>query len=220
MRIAVLSDTHLMGRQSLDDLGPEAGEFLATVDLILHAGDVTLPAHLGWCEQFAPVLCAQGNNDHFEHAQMREVVVVEHEGWRIGAVHDLAQYAAGEPLEALKRRVYGDTGLDILVSGDTHFERLEYAAGTLILDSASPTLAHHKSTRLGSMALIEVRREHVHAEIVPLGETPGLPNPVTAASVDFDRGGLRGATLAGAKYEADLASGFRWRGQLSRRLVP
>ncbi len=217
MRIGILSDTHLMGRATLDDLGPEAAAFLAAADLILHAGDVVLPSHLTWCEQFAPLLCARGNNDQFEHPRMSPVVVIEREGWRIGVVHDIGpEPAGGEPVAALKRRVYGDATLDILIAGDSHFERLEYLDGTLLVDSASPTLPHHHSTRLGSIALLEVTRDHVRAEIVPLGETHVLRNPVSAAAVEFDRGGLLHASLAGAT--AELAHGrFRWRGTRSGR---
>ena len=52
--------------RQLDELGPEIGDFLATADLILHAGDVTAPGVVDWCEQFAPILVAEGNNDLFE----------------------------------------------------------------------------------------------------------------------------------------------------------
>ena len=215
MRIAILSDTHLMGRATLDDLGPEAGAFLARADLILHAGDVVLPSHLTWCEQFAPLLCARGNNDEFEDPRMSPLVIIEREGWRIGVVHDIGSVPpGGEPVAELKRRVFGDAGLDIVIAGDTHFERLEYLDGTLLVDSASPTVPHHRSTRLGSMALLELTRDHVHAEIVPLGHSIGLPNPVTAAHVEFDRDRLLRASLAGAA--AELPDGqFRWRGTRS-----
>ena len=63
MRIGLLSDTHLPGAiQGLDDLGPEPANFFSTVDLILHGGDLTSPKILDWLEQFAPVICATGNN--------------------------------------------------------------------------------------------------------------------------------------------------------------
>ncbi|MEZ4554406.1 MAG: metallophosphoesterase family protein [Dehalococcoidia bacterium] len=212
MRIGVLSDTHLPSEvPTLDELGAHSAEFLASMDLIIHAGDVVLPSVLDWCAQFAPVVCAQGNHDHFHDDRMSSVVVVEHEGWRIGAVHDVE----GIPpyvntVEDLKRVVYNDTSLDILVAGDSHYERLEYRDSTLLLDSGSPIFPHHKSTRLGSMALIEVTRDGVRAEIVPLGETAERPNPCTHASMEFDRGGLMSASIGGAAQ--DLETGHvRWR---------
>ncbi|MSQ29543.1 MAG: metallophosphoesterase [Dehalococcoidia bacterium] len=217
MRIGILSDTHLIGRATLDDLSPEAAVLLSTVDLILHAGDVVLPSHLAWCEQFAPLLCARGNNDHFDDPRMAPVLSIEREGWRIGVVHDIGPIPpSAEPVSELKRRVFGDVALDILVAGDSHFERLEHVEGTLFVDSASPTLPHHKSTRLGSMALLDVTRDHVRAEIIPLGETPGLPNPVTAARIEFDRGGVLSASIGGAPA-ALLDGHFRWRGSRAGR---
>jgi uncharacterized protein len=216
MRIGILSDTHLMGRATLDDLGPEAAAFLSTVDLILHAGDVVLPSHLDWCEQFAPLLCARGNNDDFDDLRISPVVITEQFGWRIGVAHELRGIPQSSSLAAVKQRAYDDATLDILITGDSHYERLEYEDGTLLVDSASPNLPHHKSTRLGSMALLEVTRDGVHAELVPLGETAGLANPVTAAHVDFDRGGLAAASLAGTAVE--LTHGhFAWRGSGPRR---
>ena len=212
MRIGILSDTHLPADVAdLDGLGPEAAAFLASVDLIVHAGDVVLPRVLDWCAQFAPVVCAQGNHDHFEDARMSSIVVFEREGWRIGAVHDVeAVPPYVNTVEDLKRVVYRDTALDILLAGDSHYERLEYRDRTLLLDSGSPILPHHKSTRLGSMALMELTSDGVHAEIVRIGETEGRPNPVTAAHLDFDRGGLLGASVGGVAQ--DIEGGHvRWR---------
>ena len=85
MRIGLISDTHLPSLiHRLDELGPEIGEFLATVELILHGGDVTAPAVLDWCAQFAPVLVSRGNNDRFQDPRMADVQLLEVEGWRIG----------------------------------------------------------------------------------------------------------------------------------------
>lgn len=212
MRIGILSDTHLPASiADLDALGASSGQFLASVDLIIHAGDVVLPSVLDWCAQFAPVVCAQGNHDHFEDERMSSIVVLEHEGWRIGAVHDVE----GIPpyvttVEDLKRVVYKDTSLDILIAGDSHFERLEYRDATLLLDSGSPIFPHHRSTRLGSMALVDVTRDGVRAEIVTLGETPDMPNPCTPAHIEFDRGGLVSASIGGVAQECD-GGHVRWR---------
>ena len=74
MRIGILSDTHLPNViRHLDELGPEPAEFFATVDLILHGGDLTSPMVLDWLEQFAPVACTIGNNDPIVDTRCREV---------------------------------------------------------------------------------------------------------------------------------------------------
>lgn len=212
MRIGVLSDTHLPASvRDLGALGGEAAAFLASVDLILHSGDVILPSVLDWCAQFAPVRCAIGGHDMFEDERAAPVVIVEHEGWRIGMVHDVEAIPPSvNSVHQLKTIVYGDPTLDIVIAGDSHYERLEYLDGTLLLDSGSPIFPHHRSTRLGSMALIELTPGRVRAEIVVLGETPGAPNPVTPAHLEFGRDGLIAASLGGEAH--DVAGGvFRWR---------
>src|SRR6266702_407047 len=90
MRIGILSDTHLPASiPTLDGLGPHVAELLGSMDLVIHAGDVVLPSVLDWCGQFAEVVCAQGNHDHFDDPRMSPIVAIEREGWRSGVVHDV-----------------------------------------------------------------------------------------------------------------------------------
>ena len=90
MRVGVIADTHLPSLiRSMDELSSDTGEFLTTVELILHAGDVTAPSVLDWCEQFAPIYVARGNNDIFDHPSLAEGHLLEIEGWRIGLTHEL-----------------------------------------------------------------------------------------------------------------------------------
>ncbi len=175
MRIGLVTDTHLPALiRSLDDLGPEAAQFFRTVDLILHGGDVTAPSVLDWLEQFAPVLVAQGNNDEFDDPRMQPVQIVEVRGWRIGMVHNLAPET--RPVAVLRDRYFG-TDVDIMIGGHTHLERLEVREGVLLVNSGSPTLPHHKETRLGTLGLLEFDDDHLHAEVFLLGHTDGRTNP-------------------------------------------
>jgi putative phosphoesterase len=176
MRIGLIADTHLPAIvRSLDDFGPESGEFFRTVDLILHAGDVTAPLVLDWLEQFAPVLVAQGNNDEFHDPRMRPVQMLEVRGWRIGMVHNLAPET--RPVEVMRQRHFGGAELDIMIAGHTHLERLEVRDDVLIVNSGSPTLPHHKETRLGTLGLLEFDGDHLHAEVFLAGHTEGKRNP-------------------------------------------
>lgn len=212
MRIGILSDTHT-GRP-LDDLGPGPGEFLASVDLIVHTGDVTGPLVLDWMEQFGPLIVNRGNHDAFDDPRLEDVVVLEREGWRMGMAHIVLdhRHRGEERVEHLKRRGYGDSDLQILIAGDTHYERLEYENHTLIINSGSLTLPHNQTVRLGSVVLLEVTRDGVHAEIIPLGETEGLKNPTLPAHVDVERGGR----LVSASYNGqaiELSNGtLHWPG--------
>ena len=201
LRIGIISDTHLPSNiRDLDELGPETGRFLAGVDLILHSGDVVLPSVLDWCERIGPVMCSSGGHDHLTHGDERcaRVQVVEQDGWRLGMVHDIEAIPPSvHNVADLQRVAYGREDLHILVSGDSHYERIAYREGVLLLDSGSPVFPHHKSTRLGSAALIELSPGRMHAEIVVLGQTPGLPNPCTPAHITIEDGQVVSASVGG-----------------------
>lgn len=187
MRIGVIGDTHLPALfRQLDGLGPECGDFLRTVDLILHAGDVTAASVLDWLEEFAPVLAAEGNNDEFCDPRLQPVQYIDVLGWRIGMAHDLTPEA--RPLVDIWRKHF-DRPLDLMIAGHTHLERLREEDGLLLVNPGSPILPHHRETRLGTVALLEVELGCVRTEIVVLGETPARPNPGVAGSLVFSRAG-------------------------------
>ncbi len=186
MRVALLADTHLPSLiRQLDELGSGPGELLATADLILHAGDVTAPSVLDWCEAFAPVLVAQGNNDIFEDPRLAERQLLDLEGWRLGMTHELRPES--RPIPVLLEEGLGGERVDVLVAGDTHVERLEFRDGVLFINPGSPTLPHHKEYRLGTAAVLDIERDRIRAEVVLLGQTEGSPNPGTASAIEIAR---------------------------------
>ena len=206
MRIGLISDTHLPSLiHDLDELGPETGEFLAGVDLILHAGDVSTRRVLDWCERFAPVLAVRGNHDVFDDPRMRDRQLLEFEGWRLGLTHTLspARATAAE----LRTRHFDGAGLDIIVGGDTHVERLERRDGALLINPGSPNLPHHKETRLGTVALLELTPGRLRAEIVLLGETSGARNPGTGQHIELEGGRVVAASRGGAPLPVADAAG-------------
>ena len=185
MRVGLISDTHLPSLiRQLDALGPEPAEFLATVDLILHAGDVIRPSVLEWCEQFAPVLVSRGNHDVFEDPRIADRQLIEIEGWRIGMTHDLRPRRASPA--GLAELHFDGAALDVMISGDTHVERLEHREGVILVNSGSPNLPHNKETRLGTVGLLELERGRLRAEIVLLGESAGATNPGTAQHIEIE----------------------------------
>jgi predicted phosphodiesterase len=84
--------------------------------------------------------------------------------------------------------------VQIMIAGDTHYEVLEYREGVVVLNSGSPTFPHHKDLRLGTVGLLELAPERLHAEVVVLGHTPGKPNPGRALTLDIQDGRVRSAT--------------------------
>src|SRR6266511_5440467 len=189
MRIGILSDTHLPNLiRYLDELGPEIAAFLSTVDLILHSGDLTSPMVLDWLERFAPVVCTIGNNDPIVDSRCQDVHVMVVNGWRLVMVHSLRR--GFRPMTELQQIF--TMPVDIMVAGDTHQERLEYRDGVVVLNSGSPTFPQHKDLRLGTVGLLELAPDRLHAEIVVLGHTPGKPNPGKAITLDLHDGRVMG----------------------------
>jgi hypothetical protein len=174
MRIGLLTDSHIPSdRRTLFD---EVRTAFAGVELILHAGDIITPAVLDWLEETAPVLAARGNNDGlWEDARVRDMQVLEVAGWRLVMIHDMEPEE--RPLGVLRTRYLGGTAADILVTGHTHYERIDYREGVLQVNSGSPTHPHNYSTRLGTVGILDLRPGRIEAEIVRLGESPGLRNP-------------------------------------------
>ncbi|HIC48550.1 MAG TPA: metallophosphoesterase, partial [Dehalococcoidia bacterium] len=173
MRIGLITDTHLPGQiRDLGELGPLPQEFLSSVDLIMHGGDLTSPIVLDWCEQFAPVICSTGNNDPIPDPRMNEVQLLETDGWTIGMIHSLeGQF---RPIEDLQRLF--PKPVNIMISGHTHQERLEYREQVILINSGSITFPQHKEVRLGTVGILEIESGKLKVDIFPLGETPGSPN--------------------------------------------
>jgi uncharacterized protein len=185
MRIGIVSDTHPPNLiRHLDELGPEPARFFSDVDLILHSGDLTSPMVLDWLERFAPVLCTTGNNDPIVDQRCRDLQVMEVHGWRLGMVHSLRR--GFRPMAELQQIF--PAPVDIMVAGDTHQERLEYRDGVVVLNSGSPTFPQHKDLRLGTVGLLEIAPNRLHAEIVLLGHTPGRPNPGRPMTLEIQDG--------------------------------
>ena len=196
MRIGLLTDTHLPSlMKSLDELGPQVGEFLSTVDLILHGGDVVVPSVLDWCEQFAPLVAVRGNHDVFDDPRLKDRQVLDLEGWRLGMRHDLRP--EDRPMEQIIERDFGDVDPQILIAGDTHVDRLEFRDGVLLINSGSPNLPHHKETRLGTVGLLELRPGYLRAEILCLGPTQGARNPGTSRHIELIEGHVVSASIDG-----------------------
>ena len=174
MRIGLVTDTHLPS--TIRDLWDEVRVAFEGVDMILHGGDIVSPRVLDWLEDIAPTLAARGNNDGgWEDPRLDDIQWLNLEGWRIAMIHDM------EPEErsiaTLKDTYLKGEHADIIITGHTHFERLDYRDGVLQINSGSATHPRLWSTRLGTVGLLDIAPGKITARIVRLGESPDLKNP-------------------------------------------
>lgn len=156
MRIGLIADTHI------PEAGPELPAYvldpLRDVDLILHAGDVFLPRVLDQLEAIAPVVCALGNHDPglVGDARVRPVQRLELEGFRVALLHAFEPLELG--IEELTRVLLDAEPADIVVSGDSHFERMVRLGDTLVVNPGSPTLPRNLSSRPGTLGFLTLHR--------------------------------------------------------------
>jgi putative phosphoesterase len=121
MRVGLISDTHGL-------LRPEALDFLAGCDHIVHGGDIGNPAILDRLAQIAPLTVVRGNNDTEPWAK----AVPETTRLRLGsvtlyAIHDLKQLDI-DPVAA---------GVRIVVSGHSHRPSSTERDGVLYINPGS-----------------------------------------------------------------------------------
>ncbi|MGX7681827.1 YfcE family phosphodiesterase [Jatrophihabitans sp. DSM 45814] len=180
-RIGIISDTHMPA--GLKVLWDEVATAFADVDLILHSGDIVHPMILDQLEQWAPVIAAEGNNDFgmIDH-RVAPTQWLDIEGFRIAMVHDMEP--EDEPIDVLERKYLKGEHADVMITGHTHFERMDFRDGVLQINSGSAVHPHLWSTRLGTVAFLDLEPGVLRASIERLGESAGLRNPCTEFRFD------------------------------------
>ena len=133
-RIGVVSDTHIPGYARV--LPGEVLDAFEGVDLILHAGDMTVSDVMELLETVAPVKAVCGNMDAFRHEGLlpdRRIVTVEQ--CRIGLVHGWGERhgLSGRVLDSFR----GDH-VQAVVFGHTHTALNQVRDGVLLFNPGSP----------------------------------------------------------------------------------
>jgi len=162
MRVAVLSDTHAP-RLWKSCPAEVAGE-LRGADLILHAGDVCIPAVLDELSTFAPVRVVLGNNDGPDVAGWGATPTLEFdlEGVAVAMVHDSGP-ATGRP-GRLRRQF---PAADLVVFGHSHIPWDTVFDGQRSFNPGSPT--DRRRQPHGTMGLLQIDHGRVRsARVVPV----------------------------------------------------
>jgi putative phosphoesterase len=121
MRVGLISDTHGL-------LRPEALDFLAGCDHIVHGGDIGDAAILDRLAEIAPLTVVRGNNDTQAWAKgVPESARLRLGGVTLYAIHDLKQLDI-DPVAA---------GVRIVVSGHSHRPSSTERDGVLYINPGS-----------------------------------------------------------------------------------
>lgn len=127
MRIGVIADTHGL-------FDPTLRRHFASVDHIVHAGDIGDRSVIRQLEAIAPVTAVSGNIDHYKRSGFPREAVIELGGKRIGVCHLL--YESGK-LTGSGRAFLQRVRPDVCVFGHTHQPRTEQWETTLLFNPGS-----------------------------------------------------------------------------------
>lgn len=121
VRVGLISDTHGL-------LRPEALDFLAGCDHIVHGGDIGNPGILERLAELAPLTVVRGNNDRDAWARGIPVTAsLQVGGVSLYAIHDLKELDI-DPLAA---------GVRVVVSGHSHRPIQAERGGVLYINPGS-----------------------------------------------------------------------------------
>jgi putative phosphoesterase len=131
-RIGIISDTHIPHFKKLPDT---IWEHFANVELIIHAGDLSILSVIKELETIAPVVAVQGNveEDEVIHTlPIKREIVVGH--CRIGIVHILGD---SHSREKIARQEF--PAARVVVYGHSHVPLNEERNGLLLFNPGSAT---------------------------------------------------------------------------------
>ncbi|MFL9987704.1 metallophosphoesterase family protein [Paraburkholderia sediminicola] len=141
-RIGLISDTHNLVR-------PEALQYLAGCDAIIHAGDICNQAVLDALAQIAPVTAVRGNNDIGEPvASLPTHVKLTVQQVTILVVHDIADVGDDPRSE----------GIGVVVTGHSHKPAISERDGVLFVNPGSAGPRRFKLPISAGMLIIEGAR--------------------------------------------------------------
>jgi uncharacterized protein len=158
MRVGVLSDTHIPSRAPT--IPSRVAEVFEGVDLILHAGDVSVRAALDDLAALAPVHAVAGNIDEASlQAALPVQLRLDIGGVTVGMVHDSGPSKGRR--ERMRRRF---PGARVVVYGHSHMPVVEDRDGLMLLNPGSA--CDPRQAKVPTVAILEIAGGDVSAELV------------------------------------------------------
>lgn len=150
MRIGLISDTHGL-------LRPEALDYLAGCEHIIHGGDIGGPGILEQLAAIAPLTAVRGNNDLGDWADaLPETALLRFEGVAVYAIHDLKQLDIDPAAE----------GVRVVVSGHSHKPVQDERKGVLYVNPGSA--GRRRFSLPIALGELLVDGDHVQSRVITL----------------------------------------------------
>lgn len=158
-RVGVVSDTHIPDRTRI--LNPQLLERLREngVNLILHAGDISIPRVLKELSEIAPVLAVKGNRDFIFGNELPLTRLLEINGHKVFISHghmgtvtywiDKFQHSVTgyQSDRYIKRLTQAEPEASVYIFGHSHSHEEIYLGGKLFFNPGSATFALPPETR-------------------------------------------------------------------------
>ena len=182
-KIGLISDTHIPeARASLWD---QVFTAFQGVDLIFHGGDIHDLSLLDELEKVAPIYAARGNGEDGsggrdvqpEDPRVKYAWLIEIEGLWVGLTHyiPVPERPPNFTLAKWVDRFFPERKPDVIVSGDTHREAIEWINGVYCVNPGSPTYPHNYDTQYGTIGFLEIENGKADASIWQIAETGIVP---------------------------------------------
>ena len=183
MKIGLISDTHIPeARASLWD---QVYTAFRGVDLIFHGGDIHDLSLLDELEKVAPIYAARGNGEDGsggrdvqpEDPRVKYAWLIEIEGLWVGLTHyiPVPERPPNFTLAKWVDRFFPERKPDVIVSGDTHREAIEWIDGVYCVNPGSPTYPHNYDTQYGTIGFLEIENGKADASIWQIAESGIVP---------------------------------------------
>ena len=177
-RIGLISDTHIP--EARDSLWPQIADAFSGVDMIFHAGDIHDLWVLDELEKSAPIYAARGNGEDGsggrpvqpQDDRVKYAWTLHIEGLTIGLTHyvPVPERPPNFTLERWIERFFPDEKPDVIVSGDTHQERIMTINDVYCVNPGSALYPHNYDTQFGTIGYLDLDSGKADASIFLLQE--------------------------------------------------
>ena len=136
-------------------------------------------------EKVAPIYAARGNGEDGsggrdvqpEDPRVKYAWLIEIEGLWVGLTHyiPVPERPPNFTLAKWVDRFFPERKPDVIVSGDTHREAIEWIDGVYCVNPGSPTYPHNYDTQYGTIGFLEIENGKADASIWQIAETGIVP---------------------------------------------